>query len=263
MRPLVLALSCALCPAMALAWADDPRPGVSEIGIDEKLGQTVDLDVALVDETGKKVVLRDLVDRPTVLSLVYFRCSGICSPLLNGVVDVLGKTDLEPGKAFQVITVSFDDRDGPELAAAKKANYLKQLKVTFPEGAWRFLTGDAASTRRLADSVGFRFRKEGQDFIHPASIFVLSPRGKIARYMYGITFLPFDLKMAVAEASEERTGPTITKLLKYCYSYDPAGQRYSLNITRVAGGFTLVLLAIFVIALKVRGKPKQDKQESA
>ena len=263
MRPLLMMAWLALAAGVAQAEAGDPRPGVSEIGIDEKLGQTIDLDVALVDETGKKVVLRDLIDKPTVLSLVYFRCAGICSPLLNGVVDVLRKTDLEPGKAFQVITVSFDDRDGPELAAAKKANYLKQLKVTFPEGAWRFLTGDAASTRRLADSVGFRYRREGEDFIHPASIFVLSPHGKIARYMYGITYLPFDLKMAVVEASEERTGPTINKLLKFCYSYDPRGQRYSLNITRVAGGFTLLLLVVFVIALKVRGKPKHVERESA
>ncbi|MHB8875369.1 MAG: SCO family protein [Myxococcaceae bacterium] len=262
MTKTLLAMWLALTPGLSLA-AEDWSAPESELGIDEKLGQTIALDLTLLDEKGQKVVLKDLIDKPTVLTLVYFRCAGICSPLLNGVVDVLNKSDQQPGKDYQIITVSFDDRDGPEIAAAKKANYLKQLKLTFPDGGWRFLTGDAATTRRLADSVGFRYRKQGEDFIHPAAIFVLSPKGKIARYMYGIRYLPFDLKMALVEASEGRTGPTINKILKFCYSYDPSGQRYFLNVTRVAGVFTLLLLAGFVISLKLRGKTRQDKRESA
>ncbi len=258
-----LAAWLALGAGGALAAGEPKVAPASEVGIDEKLGETVPLDLVLTDEKGRRVALGDLIDKPTILTLVYFRCSGLCSPLLNGVVDVLSRSDLEPGKAYQVITVSFDDRDGPELAAAKKANYLKQLKVTFPEGAWRFLTGDAATTRKLADSVGFRYRKEGEDFLHPASIFVLSPHGKIARYLYGITYLPFDLKMALLEASEERTGPTISKLLRFCYSYDPRGHRYFLNITRVAGLFTLLLIAGFAISLRVRGRAKPATREPA
>ena len=170
---------------------------------------------------------RTLIDKPTILTLNYFRCAGICTPLLNGVVEVLNRTKAEPGKDFQVVTVSFDDRDTPEIAAQKRTNYLKEIKRPFPPSAWRFLTGDAAPPRKaLADSVGFKFKREGDDFIHAGAIIVLSPKGKVTRYMYGITYLPADLQMAVHEAARGEAQPTINKLLKFCFSYDPAGRKY-------------------------------------
>lgn len=242
----------------------------TDVGIEEHLGAQVPLDVTLRDEQGREVKLGDLIDKPTVLTLNYFRCAGICSPLLNGIVDVVKKSDMAPGEEYQVLTVSFDPTDGPELAERKKTNYFKQLPVTVPPGAWRFLTGDAAETKRLADAVGFGYRAETStagttEYVHPAAVFILSPKGKVIRYMYGITYLPFDLKMAVAEANAGRPGPTIGKMLKFCYSYDPAGRKYELNVTRLAGVFILLFAGVFAAAVAVRRKAAppaaQEKSE--
>lgn len=253
-----LLLSAALAAASP-ALAEPPAPPPLDVGVDEKLGQTIPLDLQLVDEDGERVSLRSLIDKPTLLTLNYFRCAGLCTPQLAGVVELLQRTDQKPGKDFQVLTVSFDPRDDAELATLKKENHVKQLGPKFPPSAWRFLTGDPATTKQLADAVGFRFAKQGDEFVHAGVMMVLSPQGKVARYLYGVTYLPFDVKMAVLEAAEGRTGPTIARFLKFCYSYDPSGRRYFLDVTRVSALFTIVLAAGFGIALAVtrkkRGKP--------
>lgn len=231
------------------ARAETPTEPALDVGIDEKLGQTIPLDIKLVDEQGDRVSLRDLIDKPTVLTLNYFRCVGLCTPLLNGVAEMLQKIDQTPGKDFQILTVSFDPRDDAELAGHKKQNYIKQLGPAFPPTAWRFLTGNPVSTRRLADAVGFKFAKSGEDYVHPGVIMVLSPTGMVTRYLYGVTFLPFDVKMAVTEAAQGRTGPTIARLLRFCFNYDPSGRRYSLAITRVAAAFTIMLAVGFGVVV--------------
>jgi protein SCO1 len=255
----LLGTSLLLALLVRPAQAETPAEPPLDVGVDEKLGQTVPLDLKLIDEEGNRVALRDLIDKPTILTLNYFRCSGLCTPLLNGVAEMLSRTDQIPGKDFQVLTVSFDPRDDAELAGLKKENYLKQLGPAFPKNAWRFLTGDPISTKRLADAVGFRFAKRGEDYVHAGAIMVLSPEGKVTRYLYGVTFLPFDVKMAVTEAQAGLTGPTIARFLRFCYSYDPAGRRYFLDITRVAAGFTIMLAVGFGVALAVtrkrRGRP--------
>jgi protein SCO1/2 len=236
------------------AAAETPAEPTTDVGIDEKLGQTVPADIQLIDEQGNRVSLRDLLDKPTILTLNYFRCAGLCTPLLNGVVDMLRKIDQAPGKDFQVITVSFDPRDNAEVAGEKKQNYVKQLGPAFPESAWRFLTGNPISTKRLADSVGFKFARHGEDYVHAAAILVLSRGGVVTRYLYGTTFLPADVKMAISEAKQGRPGPTISRLLRLCYSYDPSGHSYSINATRIAGAFTLVLALGFGVAIIARRK---------
>jgi protein SCO1/2 len=165
------------------------------------------------------------------------------------------------GKDFRVITVSFDDRDTPEIAAHKQANYLQELTRPVTLADWRFLTGDATSTRRLADSVGFRFKKLGNDFVHPAALMLLSPMGKITRYMYGITYLPADLEMAVGEAARGEVQPTINKWLEFCFSYDPKGRRYVLSATRIAGSFVLAAAIAFASFLFFKSKPKSTAAE--
>jgi len=261
----LLATCLLLALPLRLALAETPAEPPLDVGVEEKLGQTVPLDLMLVDEQGERVSLHSLLDKPTLLTLNYFRCSGLCTPLLNGVAELLSHTDQIPGKDFQVVTVSFDPRDNAELASLKKGNYLKQLKPGFSPGAWRFMTGDPVSTKRLADSVGFRFAKHGEDYVHAGAVMVLSPAGQVTRYLYGVTFLPFDVKMAVAEAAQGRTGPTIARFLKFCYSYDPAGRRYFLDITRVAAAFTVALAAGFGIAVAAKRKkrPKSDSKESS
>ena len=238
------------CIVLIFLWSA-PAEG---IGIEEKLGATIPLDVQLDDEAGQKLSLRQLVDKPTVLTLNYFRCAGVCTPQLTDLARTLNGIDLEPGRDFQILTVSFDSTDTFEIAARKRENYLKLLKRPFPPAAWRFLTGDAASTRALADAVGFGFTKRDDIFVHPAALIILSPEGKITRYMYGITYLPSDLAMAVNEAAQGLVRPTISKALSFCFSYDPEGRRYVLNVTRIAGLGTLVLAGIFTVGVLLRGR---------
>jgi protein SCO1 len=255
MRGMTLAAALALWMAAApLARADDP------VGVVERLGEPLPRDLVLTDEAGVPVKLSGLVDRPTILALVYFRCAGICSPLLNGLSQIVDRTGLVPGKDFQVLTVSFDPRDTPELAKAKRANYLAGLPPAFPAQAWRFLTGDAATTKRLADAVGFGFRPLGEDFIHPAVLTVLTPDGRVARYVYGVTFLPFDVKMALLEASRGRTMATSNRVLQLCYSYDANGRRYGLDLTRIGAIFTLAALALFGAVILARGRRREERQ---
>ncbi|MBD3335812.1 MAG: SCO family protein [Candidatus Eisenbacteria bacterium] len=224
---------------------------LTEVGIDEHLGQHVPLDLTFQDEDGRTVRLGDLLDKPTILTLVYYRCPGICTPLLSGVVDVLEKVDLEPGKDYQVLTISFDPTEGPDLAERKKMNFMKAFHEPFPEDAWRFMTGDSAAVAAITDAIGFRYKPQGKDFLHPGVLTVLSDQGKIARYLYGITFLPFDVKMALMEAAEGRTGPTVRRVLLYCFSYDPEGKTYVFNILKVVGTLMMVFAALFVAWLVI------------
>ena len=230
-----------------------------EPGINEKLGATIPLDLQLTDESGQQVPLRALIDKPTVLTLNYFRCGGICTAQLSNLVRTLNQIALEPGKDFQVITVSFDPRDTPEIAASKRTNYLRLLQRPVPPLAWRFLTGDAAATGTLAQAVGFSFKQQGDAFIHPGALIILSPQGRITRYMYGITYLPSDLAMAVDEAASGLVRPTISKALSFCYSYDPAGRKYVFNVTRIAGSLTLVVAAIFAAVVLLTGKRRGER----
>jgi protein SCO1/2 len=234
-----------------------------DVGIDEKLGKSVPLDLYLLDEEGQRVSLRQLIDKPTLLTLNYYRCVGLCTPQLNGVAEMIQRSDMSPGIDFQVLTVSFDPRDNPEIAGLKKQNYIKRFGPQFPSTAWRFMTGDPTATKRLADAVGFKFAKQGDDYVHAGAIIVLSPTGTITRYLNGVTYLPFDVKMAVNEAAQGRIGPTISKILKFCFSYDPAGRKYSLNVTRVAALFTVVLAFGFVVFVAIdRKRAKRRPKET-
>ncbi|MEO6694945.1 MAG: SCO family protein [Ignavibacteria bacterium] len=232
-----------------------------EIGIDERLGETIPDGIFLTDEYGQQVNVKSLITKPTVFSLVYFRCPSICSPLLNGVSKVVDKVDLEPGKDYNLITISFDPTEDYILASGKKESYLNALKVKIPNDSWRFLTGDSINTKKICDVLGFKFQKQGKDFAHGASIMMVSPEGKIARYLYGTDYLPFDFKMAVTEATEGKVVPSISKIVKMCFSFDPDGRKYVLNITRVAGGGMLLLLGAFVIILNFKKKKIKTNSE--
>ena len=223
-----------------------PAPAAAEVGIDEKLGAQVPLNVELKDEDGNPVTLGQVIDKPTILTLNYFRCAGICTPILNSVADIIDKLKEEPGRDYQIVTISFDPTDTPDMALRKKANYLKQLKRPVPPQAWRFFTGEAANTKAICDSVGFTFKKDKDKYVHPGAIFILSPKGKVTRYMYGTTYLPADATMALAEAAKGQAEPTINRFLQFCFSYDPAGHRYVFSITRAAGAFVILFAAVFV-----------------
>ena len=234
---------------------DEPKP----IGIDEKLGETVPMDLTFYDEYGKTITLGELIDgKPTIISIVYYRCPGLCSPLLVGLADVVDKVDLEPGKDFNVLTFSMDPREDYLLAAEKKKNYLHSMTREMPETSWRFLTGDSVNANRITEVVGWNYEKQGDDFMHGASIVVVSPEGKIARYLYGTEYLAFDLKMAIIEASEGKVGPTISKLMQICFSYDPEGRGYVLDVTRISGGIVIFLIGVFAVIFLVKKKKSPE-----
>lgn len=242
------------------AWGQE-NPSV--IAIDEHLGQTIPLETLFRDDSGQPVKLGQLIDKPTLLTLVYFRCPSVCSPLLNGVVDVLDKLDLKPGRDYQVLTISFNPQDTPELAREKKANYLKAFQNPFPAEAWHFLTGDPASIRAITGAMGYQYKRQGDDFLHPVAVMMLSPHGKIIRYLYGMSFLPFDMKLAFLEASQGRVGASSSKILLYCFSYDPEGKTYVFNILKVTGTLVLLILGIFGLILLIAGKRRRKEGEPA
>ncbi len=233
----------------------DDKTKDPEIGITEHLDEFLPDGIYLTGEDSQRVELTALIDKPTVLNFVYFRCPGICSPLMEGLADVMNKSDLKPGKDYQVLTISFDPTETLELAKRKKANYLNLTdKPEEIAKGWKFFISDSASIARATEAVGFKYKKIGNDYLHAASVMLISPKGKITRYLNGVYFLPFEFKMAVIEAGKGQPGPTINKVLQFCYSYDPKGQTYALNVTKLAGimilFFSLSLLLFLVIKRK-------------
>ena len=235
------------------------QPGV---GIDEKLGQVIPLDVTFYDEKGQEVSLRQLIHTPTVLAPVFLSCPDVCSLLLYNLAQVLNQLPSEPGKEYLVVALSFDETEKPPLAYAKKMMYLKMIEKPFPAEAWRFLTGEQENIRKLTDSIGFHFRREGKNFLHPVSLVILSSDGKITRYIYGTDLLPFDLKMALLEASQGKMGPTIGKVLRFCFSYDPKGRKYVFNTLKVTGVVTLLFALSFILFLVFKGKKQKPEERS-
>jgi protein SCO1 len=227
-----------------------------ELGIYEHLDQYIPDNLVFVTENHDIVNLLKQIDKPTVIVPVYYECPGLCSPLLEGVADVIDKTQLEIGKDYQVFTISFNPAEKTKLAKEKKENYLKLVKnpVGDLEHGWIFHTGDSANISNLLNSLGYKLKREGKEWIHPGAIIVLSPQGKITRYLHGVYFLPFDLKMAIIEASEGRSGPTINKMLQFCFSYDPSGKKYVFNITKVSGSIIILAALGFFLSLVLKSR---------
>ena len=245
-----------------LAWVHaETKSSVENVGIIEKLGQIIPLDSIVTDSTGLPFKIAEFIDRPTIVSFVYYRCPGICSPLLQGLTEVIERMDIAPGIEYKVLTISIDHNETPSVAAKKKENYLKTMKSKIDPEAWRWTVTDEETVKALTGAFGFGFKRaEDGNFIHSGSIMAVSPKGKIARYLYGTEYLPFDLKMALTEAEAEKTGPTVAKLLKYCFSYDPAGRKYVFNILNVVGVLLLLWVAgMFVFFAFFGKKPSGDR----
>jgi protein SCO1/2 len=235
------------------------RPDLSaktvEIGIVEQLGDTIPMNLWFLNETSDTVTLGQLINKPTILFFVYFDCPNLCSPLMDGVADVVSKLDLVLGKDFQIITISFNTKDTPEKAREKKVNFVQKISKE-NQKYWFYLTGVQEQINNITEAVGYKYKAQGLDFAHASAILVLSPQGKITRYLYGLTFLPFDVKMAIVEAQQGISRPTINKILDYCFAYNPGSKTYTIQITRIIGTITLFIAAIVFITLilKRRGK---------
>lgn len=235
-------------------------PAYAEVGIDERLGGTLPGDLTLMDESGQPVTIGELINGPTVFSLVYLRCQGLCPLLLRGESELMAQMDRRPGDGYRLVTVSFDETDTPADAMHARKNYLGAVGGDpFPASGWKFLTGDRENIERLTEAFGFRYEHTGDGFSHVPALIVVSPKAKIVRYIYGINFLPFDFKMALAEAEKETIGLSARRVLLYCFRYDPEGKKYVFNILKVTGTVT-VFSAIILFSYLVRSGRKRRQE---
>lgn len=259
LRPAIPLLAVTLAfaaGAQPLPRADQTPAELKGVDITEKLGAQIDLDLEFVGEDGYPHKLREYFakDRPVILNLVYYTCPMLCNLVLNGQVAALRDLPWTPGKEFEIVTVSIDPTENFGIARTKKAAYLESYEREAP--GWHFLTDYQGNVKRLADSVGFGYRldeKTGQ-YAHAAAIFVLTPQGKVSRYLYGINYRAFDLRLALTEAAQEKFGVT-DRVLLYCFHYDPASRGYvpfAMNFMKFGGALTLGILGMIMVRLWLR-----------
>lgn len=270
---LLLAVYCSP-PAARAQYAQPPvgpRPTgnstevLKQVGIEQRLNNQVPLDLKFRDESGREVRLADYFakGKPVVLTLVYYECPMLCNQVLNGAVGAFQGVSFTAGKEYEVVTVSFDPREGPELAARKKETYIRRYKREGAEAGWHFLTGDKASIDALSEAVGFRYAwdEESKQFAHASALMVATPQGRLSHYLYGIDYAPKDLRLALVEASEGRIGSPVDALLLFCYHYDPAAGRFApvMNVLRAAG--VLTVLGVVALLLYLRRKTRRREEE--
>ncbi len=256
----------------AQGWAQQPPPLSSEdpsagkvrllanVGIDQRLGERIPRDLEFRDEKGTPVRLGDFFgEKPVILTLVYYTCPMLCNQVLNGLTSGLDVVSFDIGKDFEVVTVSFDPREKPELARDKKETYIQWYKRPGAAEGWHFLTGEKASIDKLTEAVGFHYKYDPstRQFIHASGIAIATPDGTLARYFYGIEYAPKDLRLGLVEASERKIGTPVDRLLLYCYHYDPAAGKYGavvMNILRLSGVVTLagVVLMLWLMRRRLR-----------
>jgi protein SCO1 len=231
---------------------------LQEVGLDQKLNAQVPLDLKFKDEDGRTVTLGQYFGkRPVILTLNYYECPMLCTEVLNGLVSSLGVMNFTIGKEFDVVTVSFDPRDTPEVAKQKKAAYLGRYKRAGAETGWHFLTGSPHEIAVLTHAVGFRYaynEKAGQ-FAHASGVMVATPEGRLSHYFYGIEYGPRDLRLSLVEASDHKIGSAVDQVLLACFHYDPSSGRYSMTImtvVRAAGVLTVGLIAGAIVLLRRR-----------
>jgi protein SCO1/2 len=238
-----------LCLACALH-ADQPLPAeLQGVGVDERLGRPVDLNLTFIAENGYPVALRDFFhkDRPVLLNFVYYSCPMLCNMILNAQTAALKQIPWTPGNEFEIVTISIDPTETFNLAQQKRAIYLESYGR--PATGWHFLTDDHGNVKKLADQAGFHYRydeKQAQ-YAHPAVIMMLTPEGKLSRYLYGIKFNPRDIRFALTEASESKFGLSVDRVLLYCFHYDPQARGYVLfasRLMRAGGALTVLVLAL-------------------
>jgi protein SCO1/2 len=234
-------------PAMA------PLPALKDVRIDQKLDGAVPLDLPFVDEHGNDVILQQYFGaRPVVLALVYYECPMLCTQVLNGLYSSMEPLKLDAGRDFDLVVVSFDPGETPAMARVKKKSYSKHYQRPTAEAGIHFLTGRQAAIDRLADAVGFRYAYDESidQYAHPAAVTVLTSKGRVSKYLYGVEFAPNDLRFAVVSAGEGKIGTLVDQALLYCFHYDPATGKYSVAImtfVRLAGILTLAGLGAFLV----------------
>ncbi len=243
----------------------EPLPDELEgVGITEHRGETIPLDLEFLNEDGQAVTLGSYFekDRPVLLSLVYYSCPMLCTLVLNGMVDALRDVSLSPGRDFEILTVSFDPSDTPQLAKQKKQNYIESYGQEHAGAGWHFLVGDDQEISALSSSVGFAYRwnEESKQFIHQAAIYVLTPSGVLSRYLYGVMFEPKTIRLSLLEASDGGIGSPLDQIVLYCFHYDATAGTYSLaatNLMRAGGVVTVLFLGGLIWSLRMRSRRRK------
>jgi protein SCO1/2 len=233
---------------------DRPLP-LKEVTIEQRLGSSLPLDAKFRDENGQTVPLGLYFGkRPVVLALVYYECPMLCTQILNGMVRAAKVLTFTPGQDYDVIAISFDARETPEMARAKKAIYMKDYGHSETAAGWHFLTGDPDSINRVTAAVGFKYKWDPHiaQFAHASAIYLLTPDGKLSKYFYGIDYSPKDMRLGLVEASRNRIGTPVDQILLYCYHFDPSTAKYTpvaMGILRIAGAVTVLTLGGFVFIM--------------
>jgi len=231
-----------------------PSPLLKQIGINQKMGAQIPMDISFSDESGREVTLRRYLGKPVILALVYYQCPSLCNMVLNGLLRSVKSLDLNAGKEYEVVAISFDPRETPRMAAAKKQTYVTEYDRPGTENSWHFLTGPERSSKLLADSVGFHYVYDSvsNQYAHGSAIMILTASGRVARYFYGINYPSRDLRLGIVEASSEKIGTVTDQVLLYCFHYDPATGKYALvvmNVLRLAALITLGVLVTFMLVM--------------
>jgi protein SCO1/2 len=273
--PGTVAVAQPMMPSASQAEIRRPAPAdiVQKVGVDQKLDGQVPLDATFRDESGREVRLGEYFGhgKAVVLTPVYYECPMLCTMTLNGILQAFRPLNLTIGKDFEVVTVSFDPRETPALAAKKKMTYVGQYKRDGAQAGWHFLTGDEANVRRLMDAIGFRYTFDPgtQQYAHASCIMVLTPEGRISRYFYGLEYSTRDLKWGLVEASQNHYGSRAAAVVLLCYHYDASTGRYSLAITktlRLAGVLTVLGIGGYVglslVRERRRGRPAPAETET-
>lgn len=248
-------------PAAAVKAIDkavSPGAGSQVMGFEEKPGALIPLDLRFVTETGDSVRLRDVIKGPTILSILYYTCPDACNILLISIANVVGTYSDRPASAPNVLCVSVNDRETPEDAMKAKSIAFESMG-RYPRDRWHFLTGPAESIAQLTEAVGFHYVKKGNEFDHPLGIIIVSPEGKVARYILGTDYLPVDISLSLMQASKGVVQPTVARVLRACFSYDPKSHRFVFNILRVSATVIFTLIGIFVVYLVLSGKKRRSR----
>jgi protein SCO1 len=231
------------------------------MGMEEHYGAMVPLDLPFVTQTGDTIRLRDVVNGPTILSLLYYKCPDACSILLTSIANVLRPFAEKPETAPNVVTISIDENETPADAMKARTIAFEAIQKPYPADRWHFLTGPAESIKKVTGAVGFRYVKKGDEFDHPLGLIILSPQGKVVRYIMGTDFLPMDITMSLLEASNGTVQPTIARVLRACFSYDPKSHRFVFKILQVSATVIFTLLGIFIAYLVISGMKRKARDK--
>ena len=249
---ILLAFAASLAAQDFLNMTGKP-PALRKVRIEQRLNIQIPLETRFRDESGRTVALSDYFGRkPVILALVYYECPMLCTQILNGLTGSLKALSFDAGNEFEVLAVSFNPKDTPETAAAKKANYVRRYGRKGTENGWHFLSGEERSIRSLTEAVGFHYAYDPatQQYAHASAIMILTPQGKISRYFYGVEYAPRDVKLGLMEASQNKIGSPVDQAMLYCYQYDPTTGKYGpvvMNIVRLSGAATLLVLGTALI----------------